>query len=103
MDVALIIWRSVRLAAVVERNGVGPDVLVALSLFLRVVTPVDCVPVKVDGHIVLEGGPDRGAWISGRSLDGNGGASRASAVVEPELPAARPLARDAIELKTLRA
>ena len=102
MDESLVVWRSVRLATIVERDAVRPDILVALSLFLRVVTPVHGVPVEIHGHIVLERGPDRRARIGGGSVDGDGGPTlRPSAVVEPELPAARSFARDAIELKTL--
>ena len=79
----------------------GPDVLVALALLLRVVTPVHGVPVEVDADVVLERGPDRRPRIGGGRIDRDRAAGRPAAVVEPELPPARALRRDAIERESL--
>src|SRR6266545_3414870 len=45
--------------SIVERDAVRPHALVALTLLLRVVPPMDGVPVEIDADVVLERGPDR--------------------------------------------
>ena len=93
VDVALVVDRLSRLAAVVERDRVGPDVLVALALLLRVVLPVHGVPVEVHADVVLERGPDHRPRVGGRRVDRDGASGWAAAVVEPVLAPARPLLR----------
>ena len=89
VNVALVVQRLVWLLAVVERDGVGPHVLVAVADFLRVVPPVDGVPVEVHLHVVLEGGPDRRARVGGGRVDRDGAGGRTAAVVDPVAAALR--------------
>src|SRR5688572_12429636 len=103
MNVALVVRRPVGLLAVVVRDRVGPHVLVSLPGLLRVVPPVNRVPVEIDANVVLERRPDRGAGIGGGGIDRDRATSRPAAVVEPVLTAAGALRCDAIELEALRA
>src|SRR5438093_3683038 len=81
----------VGLAAVVERDRVRPNVLVALALLLRVVAPVVAVPVEIRVDVVLEAAPDRRPWIGGGGGDRHRACRRPAAVVGPVAPAAGAL------------
>ena len=103
IDETLIVGRPLRLLAVVERDALRPHVLVPFPLLLRVVPPVDGVPIEVHADVVLEGRPDRGARVGCRRIDGDGSSCRATAVVEPVLTPAGPLAGHAIQEEAFRA
>ena len=81
--VTLIVDWFVWLATVVERDGIGPNVLFALSDLLPVVLPVHAMPVKVIIDSVFETGPDRRTRIRGRSVDNNRTCRRTPAVINP--------------------
>src|SRR6185369_1034792 len=83
--VALVVDWFVWLATVIECNRVSPDVLFALAYLLTVMLPMHAVPIKVVIDAVFETGPDRGARISGRSIDDNRACGGTAAVINPVL------------------
>src|SRR4030095_11030148 len=85
IDIALIVDRFVRLAAIVESDRIGPDVLLSLTDFLPVVLPVDSVPVEIVVDTMFEACPDRRTRIGSWSINYNRTGSRAAAVVDPIL------------------
>src|ERR1041385_8736636 len=86
--VTLIVDGFIWLATVVERDGIGPYVLLSLADLLPVVLPVHTMPVKIIIDIVFETGPDRRTRISRRSIDDNRARSGTAAVVDPVLASA---------------
>src|ERR1051326_4633377 len=86
VDVALVTDWLVWLAAVVERDRVGPNVLFSLADFLPVVLPVHALPEKVVVDVVFETRPDRGAWIGGGRVDHDRACGGAAAGVDPAPP-----------------
>src|SRR5689334_12280410 len=89
--VALIVRGLVGLAAIVERDGVLPNVLSALADLLAVVLPVVAVPVVIDLYVVFEAGPDGCARVGRGRVNDYRAALRSSAVVYPVAAAARVL------------
>src|SRR5262249_25938107 len=85
----LVVVRPAWLAAAVESDRVGPDVLNAVALFLSVMSPMDSVPVEIDFDAVFETRPRHHARVGGRGVDHNRAARRASAVVDPMVAATR--------------
>src|SRR5689334_1653545 len=81
--VTLIVDWFIWLAAIVERDGIGPDVLLSLAYLLPVVLPVHAMPVKIVIDAVFETGPDRGARIGGRSVDDDRTRRGTAAVIDP--------------------
>src|ERR1043166_5688989 len=81
--VTLVVDWFIRLATVVERDGIGPHVLLSLANFLAVVSPVYAVPVKIIVDAVFETRPHRGARIGGRSVDDDRARSGTAAVIDP--------------------
>src|SRR5690242_1150023 len=86
--VTLIVGWFIWLAPVVERDRVGPHVLLSLADLLAVVLPVYALPVKIIVDAVFETRPNRGARIGGRSIDDDRARSRTAAVVDPVLATA---------------
>src|SRR5689334_2624824 len=81
--VTLIVDWFIWLATIVERDWIGPYVLLSLAYLLAVVLPVHTVPVKIIVNAVLETRPDRCARIRGRCIDDNRAGGRTTAVIDP--------------------
>src|SRR4030095_4189091 len=54
IDITLVVDRFIWLAAIIESDRVGPDVLLSLTHLLPVVLPVHSVPVEVVVDTVFE-------------------------------------------------
>src|SRR6185503_12174017 len=81
--VTLIVEWFVWLAAVVERNWIGPNILFALPDLLPVVLPVHAMPVKVIIDSMFETGPDGRTRICRRCVNNNRAGRRTPAVINP--------------------
>src|SRR6185369_13445958 len=101
--VALIVDRLIRLAAIVECDGVGPDILFSFAYLLAIVLPVHTMPVKIVIDAVFETGPDGGTWIRGRRVDDNRSGSRTATVVDPVFVPALAFFVSAFDVVTKRA
>src|SRR4030095_6174444 len=85
IDITLVVDRFIWLAAIIESDRIGPDVLLSLTNFLPIVLPVDSVPVEIVIDTMFEACPDRRTRIGSRSINYNRTGSRAAAVVDPIL------------------
>src|SRR6185436_2463903 len=88
----------VRLATIVEGDGIGPDVLLALAYLLTIVLPVHAVPVKVVVDVVFETGPDGCARVCRWCVNHDRPGSGTAAVINPVLPSAATFFSGALDV-----
>src|SRR6185295_16609690 len=81
VDISLVGKGLVRLAAIVEGDRVGPDVLLALAYLLAIVLPVHAVPVKVVVNVVLKARPYSCARVCCRRVNHDRAGCRTAAVI----------------------
>src|SRR6185436_4946022 len=83
IDITLVVDRFIWLAAIIESDRIGPDVLLSLTNLLPVVLPVHSVPVEIVVDTVFEACPDRRTRISGWSVDHDRTGGGPAAVINP--------------------
>ena len=98
VDISLIGKGLVRLAAIVEGDWIGPDVLLALAYLLAIVLPVHAVPEKVVVDVMFKTGPDSGARVCSRRVNHNRAGGRTAAVINPVLASAATFFSSALDV-----